>query len=831
MKFTFSFRLVFIAILFLFLSVKKDGFRLQIKGKFPSDWFHSQRAFPFDEIPFETWKQSMTTVRDFQFPKSGNAINPWLPAGPDNIGGRITDIEMPGLDYQTIYAGTASGGIFKSLDGGGSWNPIFDQALSLSIGDLAIAPSNPSVIYAGTGEANAGGGSVTYDGLGIYRSDDAGNTWHHLGLEAIGSVGRLAIDPGNPDIAYVAAMGRLFSNNPERGVYKTSDGGNTWQKVFYLNDSTGAVDILIHPDQPQTVYAATWERLRRPNRRVYGGEGCGIYKSTDGGISWTELSSGLPSGSNVGRIGISQCRNNPDVLYAVYADKTGYFLGAYRSQNGGTTWTQLNGTTLSSCFSSFGWWFGRIQADPVNPDVAYILGVTLHKTINGGTSWTDITGSAHVDQHTLHIHPVNSQFMVLGNDGGVYTSSTQGASWNFLQNLPVTQFYTCDVDPQLPERLYGGTQDNGTIRTLNGGISDWHEIYGGDGFRVRVDPQDNQRIYAEYQYGGFARSTDGGMSFQPATWGMNSADRFNWNCPYVIDPQNNSVLYFGSNVLYKSTDYADSWSQISQDMSNGPGYGSVVYGTITTISVSSVNSQIIWTGTDDGNVWVTNNGGNTWTLVTAGLPKRYITSVAADPFNPDKAWLSLSGYRNDEYVSHVFLTHNLGQTWLDISGNLPELPANRVLPNSNRSSCAFLATDGGVFYTLNDGIQWDPAGSGLPNVPVQDIVLHPATQTLVAATYGRSMYRLDLSPLSVPSIPAEDDRLEIRFQNNILSLIGKGMAGIFEIYTTEGKQLLTGKVPAGTHPYYVELPAYTGVLYVRFADKSRSTSAKILLIR
>ncbi len=812
------------------LFFQKDQWKTkEINAKAPSDWFYLQRVFPYDQINIEAWKGFVQGIKALREQKSTTLLTQWELVGPDNIGGRISDIEMPGLDYQTIYAGTASGGIFKSTNGGSSWIPVFDDALSLSIGDIAIAQSDPAILYAGTGEANAGGGSVTYDGLGVYRSDNAGNDWNYLGLENSGSVGRIAVNPQNPDIVYVAAMGRLFSNNPERGIFKSVNGGQTWQKVLYINDSTGAVDVLVHPTQPNIVYATTWQRVRRPHRRDYGGDGSGIYKSTNAGQTWTELTNGLPAGPNIGRIGISVCRNQPEVLYAVYADRIGFFDGVYKSIDNGLSWTELNGSSLTTCFSSFGWWFGRVQADPVNPQIAYILGVTMHKTVDGGTSWFDITGQAHVDQHALHIHPVNNQFLMLGNDGGVYQSSTQGAGWNHLVNLPVTQFYTCENDNQNPNHYYGGTQDNGTIRTLSGGLSDWAEIYGGDGFRVTVDPVNNQNIYAEYQYGGFSKSTNGGISFLPATWGMNGSDRYNWNCPYVLDPQNPAILYFGSNIIYKSTDFADSWTPVSPDLSNGPGFGGVVYGTVTTISVSPLNQNVVWAGTDDGNIWISQNAGNAWLQVNNGLPVRYITSVAADPVNPAKAWLTLSGFRYDEYLPHVFMTEDYGQTWQDRSGNLPDIPVNKIVIQPGSTGNLFLATDGGVFYSNDQGFSWTFMNNGLPNVPVIDLKFHAGSNTLIAATYGRSMYRMNMD-----NFPGLDDHkpmsgILISQVNNCIIISGAEKDAKIDLFNMEGKRITSARIPSGNTSFKMELPTVSGVYIVSCLSSNQTTSRKLFV--
>ncbi|NOU46618.1 MAG: T9SS type A sorting domain-containing protein [Bacteroidales bacterium] len=348
----------------------------------------------------------------------------------------------------------------------------------------------------------------------------------------------------------------------------------------------------------------------------------------------------------------------------------------------------------------------------------------------------------HVDQHDLYAHPMDNNFLVLGNDGGVYTSQNAGNTWTHLENLPITQFYTSEIDQQHPERLYGGTQDNGTNRTLTGNIDDWHEIYGGDGFVVKVNPVNNQYVYAEYQYGGLGRSTNGGSSFMDATNGIGGSDRFNWMSPLTFNPANPAILYFGSNKVYKSTNHAAGWSAISPDLTNGPGQYNQMYGTTTTLSVSPINQNIIYAGTDDGNVWVTQNGGSDWAKISGELPDRWVTRVSTDQFDEATAYVTLSGYRNDEYLSHIFKTTDFGQNWTDISGDLPESPINDIVVDPVYVPVLYVATDVGVFGTVNYGQNWIPVGEGLPNVPMMDLTFQPEMRMLVVATYGRSMYKI-----------------------------------------------------------------------------------------
>ncbi len=724
---------------------KNNTVSIHESGLKPNEWLFRQRAYPTGKLDHQAYRAAFKFKKKKQANSSLSSSlekndNPWEFKGPFRVEGRITDIEMTSTSPQTIFVGAASGGIFKSNDMGENWTPIFDENMNLSIGDLALAPSDESIIYVGTGEANAGGGSLAYDGTGVYKSINGGDSWTGIGLEDVGSIGKVVVNPLNPDICFVAAMGHLFENNENRGLFRTKDGGDSWEKVLFINDSTGVIDIAINPNQPKVIYAATWERIRRVDRRSYGGPSSGIYRSTNGGDSWTKLSNGLPEAA--GRIGIAIAESNPDILYAIYANEiTSYIEGIYKTNNEGNDWSQVSSEGVTSV--PYMWWFGKIYVDPADPDLVYIAGFNNHKSTNGGSSWTGIFNGVHVDQHAICINPLNNNMIFSGNDGGLFVSQDQGATSNKINGLPITQFYTCEMDYSHPERVFGGAQDNGTIRTLEE-PDQWTALYGGDGFRCLVDPENSNIIYAEYQYGNLAKSTNGGSSFSPATTGISNTDRFNWNTAVIIDPTSSSTLYYGTNRLYKSTDKAETWTPISPDLSGNPPQFNLRYGTITSISVSPVNNNIIWVGTDDGKVQVTHNGGNDWTLVSGDLPKRWITSVFAAPNDESTAYVTFSGYRNGLNEGHIYQTNDLGENWLDISGDLPDIPINDVIVTSDGH--IHIATDIGAYYRLDEGETWEILGQDLPNVVITDLTYHAPGNTLLAATYGRGMFQLSLGP-------------------------------------------------------------------------------------
>ncbi len=752
------------------------------KSPEPSDYLWAQRAFPYGTVPSGAFYKALEQVKNTTQDRDNDMI--WELAGPTNVSGRITDVAMHHTDSLTIYAASASGGVWKSEDAGDNWFPISDDLPSLSIGDIAIDPSDKNTLYIGTGEPNGGGGSVTYDGRGIFKSKDGGGSWASLGLEASGSIGRIEVDPKNPNRIFVAAMGHLFDNNSERGIFRSEDGGASWEKTLFVNDSTGGIDLAIHPNNPDTIFAVTWQRTRRPNKRVYGGPGCGIWRSTDGGDNWTKLAAGLPT-SNLGRIGIAISPSQPSTLYAIYSDETGYFKGVYKSTNDGNAWSLLNGGDPE--YPGFGWWFGQIRVHPNDPDEVYTLGLDWAKTTDGGQFWTGVSPYLHADYHAFYIHPAKPDLHVAGNDGGIYISTNAGADWEH-RPFPITQFYTSEIDYQDNTNFYGGAQDNGTWRTLTGGLDDWDHIGGGDGFVTLVNPQDNNIYYVESQYGGFYGSNGASAP---------SSNRYNWNTPYIFDPNNPNVMYIGADRLFKSTNGGLDWTAISDDLSNGPtGQNGVRYGSITTINASSVDANLLWVGTDDGNVWVTSNGGVDWTKVSENLPKRWVTRVVALPYE-NYALVCLSGYRHFDDIAHIYQTTDKGQSWQDVSGNLPDLPVNDlVLDPADPFNVWYIATDAGVFFTADAGGSWEPVNNGLPTVPVTDLTTHAPSRTIAAATYGRSMYRATMPYISNTNSPQTIENVRVApnpfvNQMQISFTVFEKQSARLELFDLSGKKLKT----------------------------------------
>lgn len=729
----------------------------------PSDWFYVQRAYPQIDIPMKEYVAALETARakraDRSLEKDLDTLT-WSEAGPTNIPGRITDIAVHPSEPEVIYAASAAGGVFKSTNFGTSWSAVFDDAGTQSIGAIAIHPDNPDILYVGTGEAN--GANDTYDGTGVYKSIDAGATWNFVGLPESYRIGRIVIDPDRPDTIFVAVQGKLFGTNPERGVYRSQDGGQSWEHLLFVNDSTGCIDIALHPTG--VILAATWECWRNPVERRVGGFGSGIWHSGNFGDSWTLLDgagfpgNGLPlSSSTVGRIGVT-IDPFSNHAYATYCDHPGSMIGLFHSTDLGFTWTQTNDGAILSSLGGFGWYFGQVRVAPGSPTVVYSLGVTMYKSIDEGANWFAADAGTHVDHHALYIDPTDIDNLYNGCDGGVNYSDNGGSSFANLANMPNTQYYAIGIDHLNPHRLYGGTQDNGTMRTLGGSLNDWTVINGGDGFYVLVDYTDANKIYAEYQNGVFRRSTNGGLTFMTATSGMNySGERHNWNTPFAMDPVDPLVLYYGSNILYQTTNGAVNWTAISGDLTDGPGGGNLAFGTITTIDVSPANTDVIWVGTDDANVWVTQDGGDNWAQVNAGLPNRWVTRVAPDPHSASIAYVTFSGYKDGSYLPHIFRTVDYGQNWDDITGDLGDVPINDVIVDPDLDSTLYLGSDVGVYYSEDLGAGWLPLGTGMPITPVHDLAYDDSTRTLVAGTHGRSMFKLTLPSGPTCTCPCHTD--------------------------------------------------------------------------
>jgi len=846
-----SFLLLFAVVFLVQKSPEKHPPRLseaEEQGLYPNDWMYNQRVYPNNALNHKVYREAVRQTQVAKESGSNRSGGDWEIAGPINIGGRITDLALHPTDQNIIYAGASVGGIFKTTDGGENWEPIFEDQGVLTIGNIAISTSNPEVLYVGTGEANGSATSGAFFGNGVYKTTNGGSSWQNVGLENSQHIGRIVIDPENPNRVFVAVAGLLYGKSENKGLYRTLDGGQNWEQVLFVSDSTSCIDVALNPRNPDTLFASTWERIRFPWQRRYGGVTSGLYRSTDGGDTWEQLTNGLPpSDEQRGRIGIAVSPSNPEIIYTTYTTNviTNVFDGIYKSLDGGDSWFRVddNDSEFNQVFSSFGWFFGNIRVAPNNPDTVFVLGLLLYRSTDGGVSWTAINDNMHVDQHGLEIHPQNSDFMVAGNDGGLYISQEGGFNWEHVEVFPITQFYNCEIDFLQPERIYGGAQDNGTVRTLTGEVDDWQRIFGGDGFHVIVDRTNNNIVYVEFQFGRLFKSIDGGFVFPqtPNLVGIDPFDRNNWNTPVVTDPSNDSILYYGTNKLYRTTDRAESWQPISDDLTDGePPGGSSSFGTITSIAVAPTNPQVIYAGTDDGNVQATMDGGSSWQNISEGIPDRYVTQVAVDPQDDSIAFATLSGYRHVDYQAHVLRTEDAGDTWEDISGNLPEIPVNDIIVDPDIAGRLYIANDLGVWFTDDLGHNWEILGTNLPMTVVNDLDFQPQPRFLLAATFGRSIQKYDLGELTaVAHVNQPGTNVELTvFPNPVQGIatirfkLPQKQQGDLEVFSGNGQKIATlaqQSFPKGVNEFSwnaSNLPA--GSYLIRLHTKDRILTKKLV---
>jgi len=699
------------------------------------------------------------------------AAAPWGLMGPTNIGGRVLDIAVDATQDDTVYVAAATGGVWKSTDGGLNYAPSWPINQTQSVGTLAVG--RDGTIFAGTGEAGPGGGSVTFAGTGIFRSRDKGRTWTNVGLRGAGAFGRIVVDPKNPKVVFAAATGNLFVPGGQRGVYRSSDGGTTWALVLRPDNArTGAVDLAIDPSDPRRVYATMWERVRYPTHRIYGGRGSGVYRSLDGGSTWRRVVDG-PTGetpADTGRIAIAVAPSDPKRLYAHVIATTGRHAGFFRSDDAGDTWTEVPvAATIASNASSYGWWFGRIFIDPANANRIFVPGVDLVESRDGGvtaiphssTTAGVVTGvvmaaNPHADQHAVVWHPRVPGRVLLGNDGGMYVSRANGLPGTWVGGVVQgwTQHYSVGVSRQQPGRVVTGLQDNLCQRSyVVGGVTrrDSWTKYGlcGDGLQTLINPENDLIVYGCSQYGSCTRSDDGGFSFR--TLGSTVSDRRGWWVPLQFDPTDPDVMYYGGNVLNRSTDGGLTWQAISEDLSTDPEQkdegGYQIYGVITWVAASPADPDRIVVGTDEGLIWTTTDLGETWRRASSPkvTPKAWVTRVAFDPKDPRTIYATYSGYRSGSKQPHVMRSTDFGRTWRDISGNLPAAPVNEIITVG--SGTLIVGTDVGVYLSRDGGRRWLAVGKGLPMAPIMDLEFDRTSDTLTAATFGRGIMRVSLPDL------------------------------------------------------------------------------------
>jgi photosystem II stability/assembly factor-like uncharacterized protein len=719
---------------------------------------------------------------------------PWQPIGPTNVGGRVVDLVVDPSNPTTIYVAAAGGGIWKSTDEGMTFTSAWPGGNTQTMGALAMGPDG--TLWAGTGEANPAGGGMTYFGNGVYKSTDGGKTWQNVGLTGSAAIGRIVVNPKNPNEVWVAAAGSIYTSSPQRGIYHTTDGGQTWQLALAPpNATTGGIDIALDPANPNRVYAALWDHHRDPAARTYGGVGSGLYRSDDDGATWTRLQNittplpgydraqtGLASDASLGRIGVAVAPTDPNRVYVISGDTNGFDKGFFVSNDGGDSFQTAGHANAES---EYQWWFGRIWVDPGNENHLFVADVSLRQSSDGGQTWSSI-GSVHADQHTMAWDPgtvstadQSAERIYLGNDGGIYHTDSDGTtntSWVHATYEPWNQTYHIAVAADNDNRLATGMQDNGSVRTWTptnpspADTSQFNAYGGGDGHYVAID-QTNHAFYYQCSQngncGGFQDNSDGTstrLRFGPKVGNT----RFTADAPLVIDPTNPSVLYIGGNVLDRSIDHGATWTQISpSDPNDLPGppppeeeqdpvYANT-YATISAIAPATTNpdphgyASTLYLGTDTGYLWKTTDAGQTWTKMT-GLPQLWVNSIAVDPTNANRAWVAFSGFRTGDDGSHLYETTDGGATWTSVSGILPNAPIEDVVFD-HASNAIYVATDLGVFWAhVPPGgghapptpLQWLRVGAGLPATPDMDLKINGSDTKLFVGTFGRGIWEVTL---------------------------------------------------------------------------------------
>ncbi|MCS6804911.1 MAG: glycosyl hydrolase [Acidobacteriota bacterium] len=691
----------------------------------------------------------------------------WRSIGPYRGGRSVAVAGHPRQPY-TFYFGATGGGVWKTEDGGITWINISDGTFKTgSVGAIAVAESDPNVIYVGMGEACIRGNVSPGDG--VYKSEDAGKTWKHVGLADTQTISRVRVHPNNPDLVYVAAFGHAFGPHAERGVYRSKNGGATWEKVLFKDNKTGAIDLILDPSNPRIIYAALWEAYRNPWSLSSGGPGSGLYKSTDGGDTWTELTNneGLPKGIK-GRIGITVSPAQPERLWAIIEAEDG---GVFRSDNGGQTWRKMNDDRR---LLQRAWYYSHIYADPKDAETVYVLNVQFLKSVDGGKTFDRTISVPHGDNHDLWIDPNNPLRMINANDGGANVTYNGGATWT-EQDQPTAQFYHVTVDNQFPYRVYGAQQDNTTVsiasRTTSFGIdrTDWHPVGGCESGYIAVRPDDPNIVYAGC-YGGYLSRYDhrtrqvheiSVWPESPIGWGAGDLKyRFQWTAPILISPHDPTVLYTAGNHVFKSTDEGMSWQIISPDLTRndkskqGPSGGPITkdntsveyYNTIFALAESPRQAGLLWAGTDDGRIHISRNGGRSWEEVTPKeLPEwTLISIIEPSPHDAATAYVAATRYKFDDFKPYIYKTNDYGKSWKKITAGIPDVEYTRVVrEDPHRRGLLYAGTERGVHVSFDDGQQWQSLQLNLPATPIHDLVIQPREKDLIVATHGRSFWILD----------------------------------------------------------------------------------------
>jgi len=712
----------------------------------------------------------VSSFKEYKSLKKETSYNmSWVSLGPVLNSARVESVQVDETKPGTMYVAFGSGNLWKTTDNGISWKPIFNDTPSIGIGDIAIAPSDKDIIYVGTGESLKKGRNFTMPGTGIYKSIDGGETWNHLGLNDSWHIGEISINPSNPNIVFVSVMGHFWSKNNNRGVYRTTDGGKSWKKVLYVDEMTGANDIVISYSNPNIIYASLWE-----NYPGISGRKSGIYKSIDNGESWNKMENGLPYGNKMGRIGLAVSHSNPDKVYALIdnlSKERNHAAEVYSTDNGGINWYRTHEKELL-IFPGIGWYFADIYVNPLDDNEIYSLGVRAAYSNDGGKSFKNLNGTVkrinpsqakglHLDHCELWINPINPEHIVLGNDGGVFVSYNKGNSWLHYNNIPTGEFYDIELTNGSPYLIYGGTQDDATVygppkEWKNNSEDKWKYLWidawdGGDGCITQVDPSDNNTVYFSMQNGAIRRKNlkkGLSVSIKPKLpKNINDTLKYNFITPYFISEHNHNTLYHAGNYVFKSTDKGNNWEVISNKLTKSKNSQKFESHSAGAIAESKLSKGLIYYGTDRGIFWYTKNDGRKWHENSENISNGYIRSIFPSQFEESRVYMAMTGINYDDLNNYLYVSENYGKNWKKIKGNLPNEPANVIIEDYKYENVLYAGLYRGVYISLDRGNSWEIIGNNFPMSSVSDIEIHKETNDMVVSTHGRGIYKLNLDPI------------------------------------------------------------------------------------
>ena len=772
---------------------------------YPNDMQYFMRTYPDNELDMNGYRLAYERAFVQNQSSENRTAGDWKTQGPANIGAYITSLAVHPQNENIIYLGYAQGGLFRTTDNCKTWTPIFDKEKILSIGTICIDPNVNTTVYVGTGDPNVSGFPVV--GNGVYKSTDGGNTWKNLGLSETAVVSKVLVSKSDSKVVFAATMGLPFMRSKDRGLYKSIDGGATWKQKLFVSDSTGVCDMMLDPNNPNIVYAATWDRIRNNKFSIVSGKTSKIMKSIDGGETWFDLMNGIPADKYC-RFGLAMSGINSNTIFTEVVGKDLTLNAIYKSTNGGSNWVEIptnDATGLLTPLSNFGWYFGQIRVNPKNDNDIYILGVNLWRTQDSGQNW-DLaapswsTYEVHADKHAMEF--TKSGKIIIGTDGGAYRSQTD-STWEDIENIATTQFYRVAYNPHNPTFYYGGAQDNGTTSGNLANLYDWERVYGGDGFQTRFFTNDSLNYFVETQNGNIVLKNQNNPFSTQVNDGIDIKDRRNWDMQYFISKHDESFLYTGTEKVYKGEFFGDyiQWDSISKDLTDGNIYGARFH-SISTIEESPIAKGLLYVGTTDANVWTSFNDGKDWKNISNGLPERYVTRVVPSVSFANTVYCTLSGYKDNEKTPHIYRSDNKGNTWYSISGNLPPFPVNDllILPNK-KDSLLFAATDGGVYWSKNAGTNWLRLGKNMPFITVYDLEYNPVLKQIIAGTFSRSIMTFDLKDINLVAtkdyVNENDVKLFPSVTNDKFSLLSNsdllnGEAKI-SIYDINGKLLFEDK--------------------------------------